>query len=328
MSTRATRAANREQGRVAMVTTHSQVHMADEIEPADPPTPQPSPARSPARTSNRKATKAKKQQPKTNNSKRVTVSDLSQTVYNMQESADRQEARVERVEGRMDGMDAKLDFIVSALAKDKSDSNVSNDVSASRSVQHTPSNSDRRAQGAQQTMQAPQRDTRPASVSTPVLAPLCPLPAPAALVAEENRDGALDSLMSRQNFKPSVNKGKRVSYRESGMPKPYMFLEREGLQNNRQKLDVRCSITSDEFMFCALALLNEKDSYQPEDRDDILAHLLAVATDILIRPWPAVRRWTQYVWDSVEKGRCRWSDHRFIQDAPILYERSGPGWRR
>lgn len=306
MTARSTRATNREHLGVAMTTTEAQIHAADEIEPVH------SPAQSPAQQRGKGSNRGRKKQ--SNANKRVTVSDLSQTVSAMQQSADRQEARVERVEGRMDGMDAKLDFIVSALGKDNSSKQPVNNISVSQSPARSVQVMDGRTPSISQ---ATPRNYGPQHDSAPVLDPLCPLPAPAVLVAEQNAEGGLDRMMSRQNFKPSENKGKRVSYGESGMPKPYMFLEREGLQTNRQKLDVRCSITSEEYMYCVLALLHEKDSSQPDDREHILAHVFAVATDILTRPWPAVRRWTQSVWDSVEKGRCRWNDYRFIQDERV-----------
>lgn len=46
-------------------------------------------------------------------------------------------------------------------------------------------------------------------------------------------------------------------------------------------------------------------------------HILAVATDALVRPWPGVRKWPQYVWDMVEQGRCGWKDQGFINDARV-----------
>lgn len=320
MSARSTRRTNREQQPVTMVTTHAEVHTVEEDE-IGPATPVQSPVR-PAKKAAKKATKGKGKA-KAPATKRVTVSELSETVIAMQQSADRQEGRVERVEGRMDGMDAKLDFIVSALGKDNA--TVHNNTVTPCSEAQTPRGSGTQREGRQPAVQQVTRDTAPVTPAPPVLAPLCPLPPPAALVAEQNKEGALDAVMSRQNFKQSENSGKTVSYGESGMPKPYMFLEREGLQTNRQKLDLRCSMTSDEYMYCALALLHEKDSCQPEDRDHILEHVFAVATDILTRPWPAVRRWTNYVWDSVEKGRCKWDDFRFIQDARVrLSYMTGP----
>lgn len=327
MSARSTRARKRAEPGVAMVTTHADIHVADDVEegtqsPAT--TPRQSPRRTPPPAPKGNASKKKKPSPKPK-VKRITVSDLSETVYAMQESAERQEGRVERVEGRMDGMDAKLDFIVSALGKDKSNTKSANDIHVSHTEEVTPPRRQTQSRSAASTGHSIEHGDRVAAPAAPVLAPLCPLPAPATLVAEQNKEGALDLLMSRQNFKPSANAGKRVSYGESGMPKPYMFLEREGLQTNRQRLDLRCAMTSDEYIYCVLALLHEKDSCQHEDRDDILAHLFAVVTDILNRPWPAVRRWTQYVWDSVERGRCKWSDYRFIQDARVrLSYMTGP----
>lgn len=75
-----------------MVTTQAEVHAGDEIESVHSSSPPHSPEVPPAKTTKRKA--SKKQQPGGN--KRVTVSELSQTVLGMQQSADRQEARVER----------------------------------------------------------------------------------------------------------------------------------------------------------------------------------------------------------------------------------------
>lgn len=216
---------------------------------------------------------------------------------------------------------------MNALGRDKANTPSRNNVSVSRS----PPPQQGQASAGRPPVQRP-TPLAPASqhghpeASPSEFQPVQPLPPPAVLVAQQNKDGSLDRLMSAQNFQPSDNNGKQIGYGENGMYKPYMFLEREGLQVNRQKLDVRCSMTSDEYMYCALALLHEKDTCDPRDRDDILAHIFAVATDILTRPWPAVRRWTQYVWDAVEKGRCKWGDYRYIQDARVrLCYMTAPG---
>lgn len=104
-----------------------------------------------------------------------------------------------------------------------------------------------------------------------------------------------------------------------------MYLEREGLQTVKQRLDVRNSITSGEYIHASLSLLRDTDAYDLLHRDFIFNHIHDVSADILIRPWPAVRRWTQYIWDSIAKGKCKWSDDRYIQDARFrLAYTSGP----
>lgn len=46
-------------------------------------------------------------------------------------------------------------------------------------------------------------------------------------------------------------------------------------------------------------------------------HVRKVVRDALERPWHAVRRWTQYVWDSVESRQFNWSDRDVIQEERV-----------
>lgn len=96
-----------------------------------------------------------------------------------------------------------------------------------------------------------------------------------------------------------------------------MYLDREGIQTERQKLDVRASMSYHEYVCCLLSLLHDAKSHDSADRDHILSHFHAVATDAILRPWPNVRRWTQQVWDHIEKGRCKWSNETFIQNERV-----------
>lgn len=66
-----------------------------------------------------------------------------------------------------------------------------------------------------------------------------------------------------------------------------------------------------------LALLSDPRAFNPVDYQDILHHLRRVTRDALERPWPAVRRWTQFVWDSIEAGSITWSDRATIQDERV-----------
>lgn len=107
MSARSTRAAKRNNNAAEVVTIEAQVHAPAETEETSSPRPRRSIETHSRRTRPNPTTKAKKTKAKAK-TKRVTVSDLSETVIEMQDSSNRQEARVERLEGRMDSMDSKL----------------------------------------------------------------------------------------------------------------------------------------------------------------------------------------------------------------------------
>lgn len=93
----------------------------------------------------------------------------------------------------------------------------------------------------------------------------------------------------------------------------------------KQRLDNRNSLTPLEYIQASLSLLDDSTAYQPQDKDYIYKHTLYVATDALSRPWPAVRKWSQTIWDCVDRGRCVWSDSRFIQEERIRVSyTSGP----
>lgn len=142
------------------------------------------------------------------------------------------------------------------------------------------------------------------------------LPPPHVLVRQQNQDGALDDMLSKEEYKSSANHGK-LNYNELGMAKPYMFIYREGLQTPRQKLDVRATMSMLEYINGTLLLLQDADAFRQEDLPHILVHLTAVSTDAMVRPWGAVRAWSQYIWDCIEKGKCTWTSFQFIQNERV-----------
>lgn len=101
------------------------------------------------------------------------------------------------------------------------------------------------------------------------------------------------------------------------MAKPYMYMYREGIFSMKQRLEARQTITLNEYVDAILALLADKRAYDPKDYIDIMHHLRKVVRDALERQWCAVRRWTQYVWDSVEAGAMTWSDRDLIQEERV-----------
>lgn len=115
--------------------------------------------------------------------------------------------------------------------------------------------------------------------------------------------------------------GKTLSSIESNhsrlMTKPYMFLYREGLSTMKQKLDARPTMTASEYTDAMLTLLSDRRAFDPKDFHDIFHHLRKVTRDSLERPWAAVRRWTQYIWDSIEDGAITWADADVIQEEKV-----------
>lgn len=101
------------------------------------------------------------------------------------------------------------------------------------------------------------------------------------------------------------------------MAKPYMYLYREGLSSMKQKLDARNTMSFNEYIDALLALLADTRAYRNADYRDIMHHASKVARDALERPWQAVRRWTQFVWDSVESGAFGWEDRDIIQEERV-----------
>lgn len=101
------------------------------------------------------------------------------------------------------------------------------------------------------------------------------------------------------------------------MAKPYMYLSRDGLFSVKHKMEARQSITSLEYVDATLALLADRRAYENRHFNDIMHHLRKVTRDALERPWPAVRRWSQYVWDSIEAGDMTWADRDQIQEERV-----------
>lgn len=101
------------------------------------------------------------------------------------------------------------------------------------------------------------------------------------------------------------------------LAKPYMYMYRDGLFTIKQKLDARQSMTALEYIDAMLALMADPKAYDRAFLHDMSHHLRKVTRDALERPWPAVRRWTHFVWDSIESGAFTWADRAAIQDERV-----------
>ena len=60
------------------------------------------------------------------------------------------------------------------------------------------------------------------------------------------------------------------------------------------------------------------------DRPHIMRHLRDVTHNAMERPWSAVRKWSQTVFDAVENGDFCWADRQEIQNERIRIAMTGP----
>ena len=159
--------------------------------------------------------------------------------------------------------------------------------------------------------------------------PYQPLPPPRRLRQHENRDGYVDNMARSDRFDHAHTQGKNNNSSdkptEREIRKPYMYIQRESCQTDKQKLEVRCSLSSLEYVNATLALIRDRKAYDPVDQPAILRHLQDVTRDAIERPWHAVRRWSQFVWDTVELGDIKWQDYQQIQNERVRLAMTAPG---
>lgn len=258
--------------------------------------------------------KRKTTQAKTSSGNHMTIASLSLVVDNLQQQNNE---RVDRLDNRVDQVNEKLDRMLTIMTK-----SASNEVpgDSRQNDQATVPATPRQAGATAPPVQAqPPVHVHPAppavSVAT-VNAPAPVMPPPQVIIREENHDGALDNLLAKEDYRSASTQGKPISS-DQAMVKPYMYIDREGMQTPKQRLEVRSTMSFNEYINCTLLLVNDDEAYNKNDLPHILRHLSAVATDALFRPWPAVRRWTQAIWDYVERGKCKWDSETFIQNERV-----------
>ena len=151
------------------------------------------------------------------------------------------------------------------------------------------------------------------------------LPPPRQLRREANYDGYVDTVCRADRFNPPRAQGKALTYDQSdSMRKPYMYIVREECQTEKQKLDVRCNLTSLEYINALVKLLMDPRAYPTEDQPHILRHLRDVSQDAMERPWVGVRKWSQSVFDDIAGGEFAWSDYQLIQNARVRFAMTAP----
>ena len=147
------------------------------------------------------------------------------------------------------------------------------------------------------------------------------IPTPRQLRESMNKDGYIDKQLAREALKHDKVEGKNMllndNLADNPITKPYMFLERPGLNTLKEKLAVRITITSGEYVNALIALLMEDGAFTVEDGPHILRHLHEVSTDSMCRKWPAVRVWSQRVFDLIERKKIGWADYQLIQNERV-----------
>ena len=203
--------------------------------------------------------------------------------------------RVDELERKVQGLDAKLELLIAAA--------------------HPPtphSSTPRKVVGPYQ---------RPAQEVA--------FPAPRQLRQEQNEGGYVDLIIQQERFRPPTVEGKTHLapdiFTESLLPKPYMYVSREGVSTLKQKLDIRSSLSQMEYINATLMLVNDKRACSSIERDGILRHLQDVTHDVMVRPWENVRRWSQYVWDAVERRELSWADSQQIHNHRVTIAINGSG---
>ena len=97
------------------------------------------------------------------------------------------------------------------------------------------------------------------------------------------------------------------------IPKPYMFVKKLSGSSLKKKQDYRQNITATEYVDAFMAMLCDYRAREPADLLNQMKHLHNVTTDIMSRPWSCIRKWSQFVFDEIEKGEMAWGDKNAIQ---------------
>ena len=142
------------------------------------------------------------------------------------------------------------------------------------------------------------------------------MPPPKQLRRQQNHDGYVDAATRQDWFDPPQGHGKEDFDPPESM-KPYMYITQESCQTNKQKLDVRCELTALEYTNALVKLIMDHRASHPGDQMHMLRHLRDVTHDAMERPWPAVRRWSQAVFDAIERGEFIWADHQEIHNMRV-----------
>ena len=147
-----------------------------------------------------------------------------------------------------------------------------------------------------------------------------PIDSPRTMRQSADADGFVQTNLDRERYATQQSDGKNPFLLDPFVDpiiKPYTFLERAGCNTLKSKLDARESMACLEYINATHKLLQNSRAYDPEDREDIMAHLTMVTRDAKCRLWADVLKWSQEVWDGVERGDFGWDDKQLIHNLKL-----------
>ena len=138
---------------------------------------------------------------------------------------------------------------------------------------------------------------------------------------ETLRGPAYDSYVERQLrredlYADRVEDGKGIAsdvLTKHLEPKPYMYVKRPGLNTIKKKLEVRESLSYNEYVLVYVTMIRDPRANHMNDIKYHLEHLQHLAEDALARDWAHARQWSQDTLDEIEKGTYTWQDQHIIQ---------------
>ena len=175
------------------------------------------------------------------------------------------------LKAQVKGMDSKLDLLLSTTGF------------GTPAAASTPPRPNGGARGGRQQQPTVEDDIR--------------LPPPRQLRRAINEGGYVDDMLRKERFIPLPTEGKNHLatdiFSDSIMPKPYyMYAAREGVTTLKQKLDIRPSLSYQEYINASINLIMDPRACQVQERKYILEHICDVTHDALECPWEGVRRWS------------------------------------
>ena len=109
------------------------------------------------------------------------------------------------------------------------------------------------------------------------------------------------------------------------IPRPFMYVERDNIQSSRDRAAIRASMSYPEYLNAYLAMLRDHNAVDDRDRPFVLDHLFQVSQDVLSRPWHAVRRWSDTIFDKIDRCEIEWCDREAIHYDRIRISVSATG---
>ena len=144
-------------------------------------------------------------------------------------------------------------------------------------------------------------------------------PLPADLRKAATVSGFIDANLRREEMAHVKSEGKNPFtsdiFTDKLIGKPYMFIQRDGVRTLKDKLDVRGSMKSGEYINALIALLQKPAAFDVEHMQHMQRHLHEVSSDSLTRSWKNVMAWSQHIFDEVEKKNLFWNEYQLIQNA-------------